>query len=293
MSEPVKGDQRLIRDVTDTARWVAYYRAMETERSDAIFRDPFAKALAGEQGEAIVNAMPKGRQLAWPMIVRTAIIDELLLGALARERLDGVINLAAGLDARPWRLALPKDLLWVDVDMPPMLDRKEATLQGEHPHCRYEAVRLDLSRIAERDQLFRDLGQRMRRALVISEGLLIYLDPDAVAGLARDLAAQSPFRFWIIDLASPALLKRLEKTWAPSVAAGNAPFKFGPAENTGFFAPMGWREMEYRSMFDESIRLRRTMPMAKFWRAISRLMPRKKREEFARFSGVALLERAD
>ena len=283
--------QPLIRDVTDTARWVAYYRAMETERPDAIFRDPFAKALAGDRGEAIVNAMPKGRQLAWPMIVRTAVIDELLLGVLAREHLDGVLNLAAGLDARPWRLPLPGDLLWVDVDMPPMLDRKEATLQGEHPHCRYEAIRLDLSRVTEREALFTDLGKRMNRVLVISEGLLIYLESEAVAGLARDLAAQQAFRFWMMDLASPGLLKRLEKTWAPSLRAGNAPFRFGPEENTRFFERSGWREVEYRALFDESIRLGRTMPLAKFWRFIGRLMPRKKREEFERFSGVALLER--
>jgi O-methyltransferase involved in polyketide biosynthesis len=49
-----------IRNVSDTARWVAFYRAMESERPDALFLDPFARRLAGEQGEAIVNAMPKG-----------------------------------------------------------------------------------------------------------------------------------------------------------------------------------------------------------------------------------------
>ncbi len=284
-------DQPLIRDVTDTARWVAYYRAMETERPDAIFRDRFAKALAGDRGQAIVDAMPKGRQLAWPMIVRTAVIDELLLSVLERERLDGVVNLAAGLDARPWRLPLPKELLWVDVDLPPMLDRKESILQGEQARCRYEAIRLDLSRVPERQALFRDLGKRLSRALVISEGLLIYLESEAVAGLASDLAAQAAFRYWIMDLASPGLLKRLEKTWAPSLRAGNAPFRFGPAENTRFFEKFGWRELEYRAIFDESIRLKRTMQMAGFWRFIGRLMPKKKREEFQRFSGVALLER--
>jgi O-methyltransferase involved in polyketide biosynthesis len=36
-----------IEHISDTARWVAFYRAMETERPDAIFRDPFARQLAG------------------------------------------------------------------------------------------------------------------------------------------------------------------------------------------------------------------------------------------------------
>jgi len=51
--------------VSDTARWVAIYRAVETERPDALFRDPWARKLAGPEGEAIVNAMPRGRQTGW------------------------------------------------------------------------------------------------------------------------------------------------------------------------------------------------------------------------------------
>lgn len=34
-----------ITNISDTARWVATYRAMETARPDAIFRDPFAERL--------------------------------------------------------------------------------------------------------------------------------------------------------------------------------------------------------------------------------------------------------
>ena len=67
-----------IENVSDTARWVAVYRAMETARQDAIFRDPFAARLAGEKGEAIVDSMKRGRQMAWAMIVRTAVFDEII-----------------------------------------------------------------------------------------------------------------------------------------------------------------------------------------------------------------------
>ncbi|HEV8453454.1 MAG TPA: class I SAM-dependent methyltransferase [Gemmatimonadales bacterium] len=280
-----------IRNVSDTARWVAFYRAMESERPDAIFHDPFARRLAGEQGEAIVNAMPKGRQFAWPMIVRTAVMDEIILRVIAEHGVDCVLNLAAGLDARPWRLPLPASLLWVDVDLPVMLDHKEATLQGEKPSCRYEGVRCDLSNGAERRALFRRIGSHAFRALVITEGLLVYLTPAAVAELAKDLHSEESFAFWLSDLGSPGLLKLLAKTWGSTLAAGNAPMQFAPAEGTRFFGPYGWREKEYRSMFEESIRLKRTMRFARFWRLIGKLYPRKKQEEFKRFSGIILLER--
>lgn len=280
----------LISNVSDTSRWVAFYRAMETERPDAIFRDPFARRLAGEQGEAIVRSLPQGQSMAWPMIVRTAVMDEIIMREVG-SGVDLVLNLAAGLDARPWRLPLPAALHWVDVDLPPPLDHKLETLAGERPVCRYEPVRLDLADEAARGQLFAQLGAFARRALVITEGLLIYLTPDAVAGLARDLHAEPSFMRWLTDLGSPELLKMMEKNWAPVVRAGGAPFRFAPAENTRFFAPLGWREVEYRATFEEALRLNRTMRFARVWQLLGRLMPKARREAFKRFSGIALLER--
>ena len=80
-----------IENISDTARWVAVYRAMESERADAIFRDPFARRLAGGKGEQIVETMKSGRRMAWAMIVRTAVSsskrrDDLL-------RMSGVVLL--------------------------------------------------------------------------------------------------------------------------------------------------------------------------------------------------------
>jgi len=103
-SEPRSGP--LIRDVYDTARWVAVYRAQETERPDAIFRDPFARRLAGDRGEQIEQLKPLGGDSTWSMVTRTYLIDELVKAELQRGA-DLVINLAAGLDARPYRMQLP------------------------------------------------------------------------------------------------------------------------------------------------------------------------------------------
>ncbi len=96
-----------IQHVSDTARWVALYRAMESDRRDALFRDPYARRLAGERAERILAGMKRGREWAWPMIVRTAVMDELILRAIDRDGVTTVLNLAAGLDARPYRLPLP------------------------------------------------------------------------------------------------------------------------------------------------------------------------------------------
>src|SRR4029077_2377624 len=107
----------LIRNITDTARWVATYRARATERSNALFRDPFATRLGGERGEQIVAATPNVAGSDWPFVIRTYLFDRVITSELARG-VDTVVNLAAGLDARPYRMTLPPSLTWIEVDLP-------------------------------------------------------------------------------------------------------------------------------------------------------------------------------
>jgi methyltransferase (TIGR00027 family) len=280
-----------IEHISDTARWVAYYRAMETARPDAIFKDPFADRLAGQRGAAIVDTVKSGRRMAWAMIVRTALFDEIILDRVRNGQVDQVVNLAAGLDARPWRMALPPSLRWVDVDLPGILDYKLDLLRNETPVCQYEAVRLDLREPDKRQALFSQLGTRSQRTLVATEGLIIYLTAEQVGALASDLHAQPSFRWWLIDLAAPKLLQMMQRTWGKSVQQGNAPFQFAPAEGTKFFERYGWREQQFRSTMDEARRLEREMSMMWLWRILGKLQSRATREQYRRFSGTVLLER--
>jgi methyltransferase (TIGR00027 family) len=281
-----------IENVSDTARWVAVYRAMETARPDAIFRDPFAERLAGEKGSAIVDGMKRGRQMAWAMIVRTAVFDEIIRERIHNGNVDQVVNLAAGLDARPWRMTqLPASLRWIDVDLPGILDHKLDIMKDETPVCRYEAVRVDLRDADKRQALFSQLGAAARRTLIVTEGLLIYLTPEQVGALATDLHRPATFQWWLIDLAHPKLLEMMTKFWGKSVNAGNAPFQFAPAEGTKFFESFGWTEMEFRSQLEEARRLKREMPMMWLWRLMGSFRSKAVKEQYRRFSGCVLLER--
>lgn len=282
-----------IEHVSDTARWVAFYRAMETERPDALFRDPFARRLAGEQGERIVDELPRGRATAWAMITRTAVFDEIILDTIARRNVDTVLNLAAGLDARPWRLPLPPTLRWIDVDLPAMLSHKASVIGDAKPACRYEAIAADLVDPVARAAVFSRIGSESSSVLAVTEGLLIYLTPEQVGGLAAELHAQRSFRWWLIDLASPRLLRMLARSWGRHLTQANAPFRFGPANGTEFFRQYGWREAEFRSAMVEARRLDRQMPMAWLWWFLGRFSSAERKEEFRRMSAFVLLERAD
>ncbi len=147
----------LIRNISDTALWVAVYRARETERQDALFRDPFARKLAGERGEQIAKDLLAGQRYEWPYTARTVRFDQIITEQI-KQGTDMVINLAAGLDTRPYRMDLPSSMKWIEVDLPGIIDYKEAILGHEKPRCTLERVRLDLADIAGRRALFQKLG---------------------------------------------------------------------------------------------------------------------------------------
>jgi len=245
----------LIRNISDTALWVAVYRARETERQDALFRDPFARKLAGERGEQIAKDMLAGQRYEWPYTARTVRFDQLITEQI-KQGTDMVINLAAGLDTRPYRMDLPSSLQWIEVDLPAMIDYKEGILGREKPRCALERVRLDLADVAGRRALFQRLGSAAKKVLVVTEGLLVYLTRDEVSALGGDLAAQTSFRDWAIDLCSPGLLKMLQKNLGALSEAGS-PLKFGPEEGPEFFAASGWKPAEVYSMLKTAAKIKR------------------------------------
>jgi methyltransferase (TIGR00027 family) len=246
----------LIRNISDTALISAVYRARESERAHPLFGDPFARRLAGQRGEEMARSLVFSEKHSWSWFTRTYIFDEMISKQIA-SGCDMVINLAAGLDARPYRLTLPASLKWVEVDLPEITDYKEEILRDEQPRCRLERVRLDLADTAARRELFAKLGADARRALIISEGLIIYLKAEEVCALAKDLSAERSFKHWLLDLASPALLKLMQKKMGKPLEQADAPLKFAPEEGPDFFKPYGWRLSEAQSMFHTAGKLKR------------------------------------
>src|SRR5438132_3273047 len=246
----------LIRNISDTALWVAMYRAMETEQPDPVFRDPYARRLAGKRGEEIMSTIKVAQRHAWSYTARTYNIDFFVKQDVDNGA-DMVIDLAAGLDARPYRMNLPSSLQWIEIDLPELLAYKRNVLANEKPVCRLERIPLDLANAGARRALFEELGRAAKRALIISEGLIVYLTADEVCGLARDLAAPPSFRRWATDLVSPALLKMLQKQIGSPLAQASAPLKFAPEEGPAFFTRCEWTPIEVRSMLQTGAKLKR------------------------------------
>jgi methyltransferase (TIGR00027 family) len=275
MASPERGElsaRAPLGDVSDTARWVAYFRALESERADALFHDTFARRLAGERGRAIAESLPKG-PLAWSIAVRTRIFDELILEAVRESKIDLVLNLAAGLDARPYRLPLHADLRWIEVDLPGLIAEKGKALEGERPACKLERISLNLVDRDNRLEVLSRLSADASRVLVVTEGVLVYLDEAEVASLADDLHRFFPSGLWLLENVAPNILAQQGRVWSTTLRPANAEHKFAPASGLDFYRPHGWAPRETRSLLDEAQRLRREMRVVSWIRRIESLVP--------------------
>jgi methyltransferase (TIGR00027 family) len=276
-----------ISNVSDTARWVAVYRARESARPDALFHDSYAQLLAGERGQAIAAFMPRQARNGWPMIARTKLMDDLILAAIA-QGCDCVVNLAAGFDTRPYRLEVPSSLRWIEADLPALTEEKEQLLEGAQPRCRLQRIRVDLAGSSDRVALLKEAVGTSINVLVITEGLLLYLEEEQVRSLATDVGAQPRIRWWILDLASPALLEMMRKSMGPQLA--NAPMKFGPARGVAFFEDLGWRATHIQSVMRAASRFRRLPWTLKLFAYLPEPNPRNPGR--TPWSAVVQLERA-
>jgi len=224
------------------------------------------------------------------MVVRTAVVDELVLRCVAAG-VRTVINFGCGLDTRAYRLALPAQLHWLDVDLPGMVAYRRSSLLGEAAACEHADIAAD---IGESDALAAVLACARTSsgpALVLSEGLLVYFDRAQVDGLAHRLQGEPLIRWWLTDLIAPLLLKTVGRRWRPHLAGGSAPLRFAPAEGGEYFDRLGWREAEFRSIWNESIRLRRPAPLSWFWGPLGALSFPGARQTLQRLASVVLLAR--
>jgi methyltransferase (TIGR00027 family) len=285
MAEPI------IQDVSDTAFWVAHFRSLENERPDALFHDRLAARLAGERGRRIAAAMPAARMTEWTLAMRTCIIDEFVRAAID-DGVDSVLNLGAGLDARPYRMELPASLRWIDADYPRIVEYMETSLAREQPRCRLERAKVDLVDPSARRRLLAHANAGAKGLLILTEGVVPYLSLDEAASLAQDLRALDRARYWIVDYFSPEAL-RYQARKGVDRAMQNARFRFAPPDWVGFFAERGWRSKEIRYLAELGEQLHRPIPLPRLFliamKIIAPLVPKERRGAFRKFAGFLLL----
>ena len=248
-----------INDVTDTARLVATLRAEESGRSDRLFNDPYARALAGPGAEKLPDTLPNGRILGAPIVFRTVLMDEIIQRLVLGHQIDTVLSLGAGLDSRPYRLELEPTLRWIEVDLPSILDYKHQILRAETPNCIYSSYAFDLGDRTRRQELLRAVAKTGGRTLVLTEGLLYYLENESVAFLAEDIRELGLCDYWLTDVVSKRSLWWLQRMWGGSMGA--AQMHFATRRGQATFLDWGYRVLEQYGLITEGMRRGRTFPL--------------------------------
>jgi methyltransferase (TIGR00027 family) len=275
--------------IADTAFWVAGFRAQETERPDAVFKDPLAKKLAGERGIEMVDITPNAALMHFSVTLRTTAIDRLIDLAIGCG-IDTVINLGAGLDTRPYRMKLPASLNWIEVDYDHVIDYKNDTLANDRPNCVLGRIAADLSIDADRQWLLNDLGEHSKKALVITEGVITYLDNDQASQLSKDIFAVPTFQFWIQEYLNGGYRNNGNPKKGKELLR-NTPFRFTAVDPIAFFMQDGWKVNKNILMLDEADRIGRTMPLNFPWNLLIRIFPRKIREGANKKFGIVMFEK--
>ena len=283
-----ENDDPTISHVSDTALVAAVYRAEESERPDALFRDPLARRLAGERGFRIARHMSLEHYARWALSVRTVVIDRMIAELLA-DGVDTIVNLGAGLDTRPYRLELPHSLKWFEIDFPQMIEYKNQQLADQKPRCQLTRIALDLTDGNALPRELATINSTAKKVLVITEGVTLYLTADQVDDLAADLRAQTNFVYWINDYFSPRVLKVLGRRHMRDLK--NAPVRFVPPDWFAFFVKAGWKARQIKYLVDESLRIGRRIPVPWWARILLWISPPARREQFRRSLAYVVLER--
>lgn len=224
-----------------TARWTAAVRALETAREDALFNDPFAAALAGDTGRAwLAERTPES---VLPIVLRTRYYDDWLTGVLAAGVIDQVVLPAAGLDTRPFRLAIPAGVRWFELDRPGVLEAKATVLEeaGAVARCERIAVAADLAG-PWAEALVAAGFEPGRPAAWLLEGFLFYLHPEVITSVLGTVTRLAdPGSMLGFDIVNAAVLTSpWTRPWVDMQAAAGAPWLGTMDDPVGALAGLGW-----------------------------------------------------
>lgn len=225
-----------------TARWTAAVRALESERDERLFEDPWAAALAGEQGRAWGEQ--RTAQGVVPIVLRTRYFDDFLKHVTLEYGLRQVVLLAAGLDTRAYRLEWPQPTRLFELDQPEVLRHKEDVLQaaGTRARCERQAIKVDLTSAWE-GQLLSHGFDAQQPSVWLLEGFLFYLSNESVASLLDKVSGLAAPGSWLgFDVInSDVLNSEWTRPWVEMQAGLGAPWIGTMDDPRTFLSERGWQ----------------------------------------------------
>jgi methyltransferase (TIGR00027 family) len=185
---------------------------------------------------------PRSAETTQYILVRIRYFDDWLANSL-RGLHHQVVMIAAGLDTRPFRLKIPADTTFYELDQPAVLQLKSDLLAQNNcgPSCRSVPVSVDL----KQDwigPLKRAGFDPAKPSVWLAEGLFYYLQETDVRQLLQGISQNAaPGSLVGCDLVSDSFFR---SPWSQkaleNLAARGTPWLFGTDDPEQLFAEYGW-----------------------------------------------------
>ncbi|MEW2218125.1 SAM-dependent methyltransferase [Streptomyces sp. NPDC006990] len=179
-----------------TALLTAAMRALESQRPDRLYADPYAQELCGDEGPKLLDEMwgatfPPHRRRAMPdsldvNAIRTRFFDD-LLQRVSRGRHTQIVSAASGVDSRPYRLEWAQSVRYFEIDRPSVLDHKRRRLAGARPRVAHRMIAADLTAPGWERRLEEAGYDATAPSVWLLEGVLPYLHGTEVHRLLQRL----------------------------------------------------------------------------------------------------------
>ncbi|MEV0598945.1 SAM-dependent methyltransferase [Streptomyces sp. NPDC050315] len=239
--------------VSRTAQWTAAARALETEREDRLFADPYARTVADDIGFELLERYAGAGTVPF-LAIRTTYLDRAISRAVTDQDIRQVVFLAAGMDTRFFRLEWPTGVTVYELDRPALLEAKAAMLAEEPAPAGRERRTVAVDLTQDWTGPLKEAGwQSEEPTLWVVEGLLFFLPEVAVRTLIATLAGQSaPGSVLLGDVISRAALQNpLSRPFLKALEEDGNPWLFGTEEPERLLAECGWSVREVKQPGEE------------------------------------------
>lgn len=237
-----------MRNVSYTAQWTAAARAIETERTEALFHDQFAAILAEPKGFQLLKKYGGGGLQEF-VAIRTRYIDDAIESFVIQDNIRQVVIVAAGMDMRAYRLKWADGTIVYEVDHADLLHEKQKRLDqlSVKPETERRIVAADLS-TEWLDALNHAGFDSKQSTLWITEALLFFLTDDQVKFLLKTLASASAPESWLMfDVINENLLRHVgSQLFLKSLREDGIPWLFGTNDPEHYFLNLGWEIKEIK-----------------------------------------------
>ena len=229
--------------VSRTAFYCCVIRADDAARPDPLCGDTFAARFVNDEVRRDLAAATRLRNPAMSNVARHRMVDDLVRDAVASDPARRIILVGAGFDTRAYRMPAGR---FIEIDDPSLLAFKEQRLPSAEATPPIERIP-GVFQSSSPEQYLKPLAGD-DRALVILEGVSMYLTDGALGQLAEGLTRYLPNGTLICDLMSAVFARRFGGALQKAFRSLGATFGNQSAQPSELFVNAGMTPASHRSI---------------------------------------------